>query len=117
MQLPSKYKLCPGKSQSIRCLTKRILQTHTIDSPVARNFAYVYAVISVGILVYGYVLYQHRITMIRRRDPGHFDQIAGPVIISAFLFCAMLANFVIRVRELRKEGVTIPGLAFLMPYL
>jgi hypothetical protein len=56
--------------------------------------------------------------MIRRRDPGHFgasplilcwpweylrdsdslilDQIAGPVIISAFLFCAILANFVIR---------------------
>ena len=25
-----------------------------------------------GIQVYGYILYQHRITMIRRRDPGHF---------------------------------------------
>jgi hypothetical protein len=57
--------------------------------------------------------------MIRRRDPGPFgaslyailrraweplrgitmrftDQIAGPVIISAFLFFAMLANFIFR---------------------
>ncbi|KAH9167876.1 hypothetical protein EDB89DRAFT_1649848 [Lactarius sanguifluus] len=85
--------------------------------PIARNFAYVYAAISVGILIYGYAIYQHRITMIRRRDPGHFDQIAGPVIISAFLFFAVLANFIFRVRELRKQNVTIPGLAFLTQYL
>jgi len=85
--------------------------------PVARNFAYLYAVISVGILVYGYTLYQRRITMIRRRDPGNFDQIAGPVIISALLFFAILANFILRVRELRKGGVTIPGLAFMTQYL
>ncbi|KIM84178.1 hypothetical protein PILCRDRAFT_33227, partial [Piloderma croceum F 1598] len=42
------------------------------DNEVARMFAYTYAVISVGVLIYGYLLYQHRITMIRRRDPGHF---------------------------------------------
>lgn len=85
--------------------------------PIARSFAYVYALVSIGIMVYGYALYQHRITMIRRRDPGHFDQITGPVIISAFLFFALLANFILRVRELRREGVTIPGLAFLMPFI
>jgi len=85
--------------------------------PIARNFAYLYAVISIGILFYGYALYQRRITMIRRRDPGSFDQIAGPVIISAFLFFAVLANFIFRVRELRKGNVTIPGLAFLTHYL
>ena len=58
---------------------------------VARNFAYVYAAISVGVLVrvyfdsfqrsvvqtlaiqiYGYAVYQRRITMIRKRDPGNF---------------------------------------------
>lgn len=62
---------------------------------IARNFAYTYAAISVGVLVscarsvdtgrtpltthnvckvYGYVVYQRRITMIRKRDPGHFGQ-------------------------------------------
>ncbi|KIY43904.1 hypothetical protein FISHEDRAFT_52255 [Fistulina hepatica ATCC 64428] len=63
---------------------------------VARNFAYAYAVISCGVLIYGYVLYQHRLTKIRRRDPGHFDAIAGPVIISSLLFIAVLSNFWMR---------------------
>ncbi|KAJ3927269.1 MAG: hypothetical protein NXY57DRAFT_642674 [Lentinula lateritia] len=67
---------------------------------VARNFAYTYAVISIIVMVYGYGLYQHRITMIRRRDPGHFDAMAGPVLVSILLFFAILANFIIRVREL-----------------
>ncbi|KAH8117788.1 hypothetical protein DFH11DRAFT_1723811 [Phellopilus nigrolimitatus] len=78
------------------------------EDSVARKFAYVYALISVGVLVYGWAVYQKRITMIRRRDPGHFDQIAGPVIISALLFFAVLANFIIRVREMRRKGVPIP---------
>ncbi|EIW84302.1 hypothetical protein CONPUDRAFT_50017 [Coniophora puteana RWD-64-598 SS2] len=66
------------------------------DEPVARNFAYVYALISIGVLIYGYLLYQRRITMIRKRDPGHYDQILGPVIVSALLFFAVLANFIVR---------------------
>ncbi|KAF8972193.1 hypothetical protein BDZ97DRAFT_1752785 [Flammula alnicola] len=76
---------------------------------IARRFAYVYAFISVCVLVYGYGLYQHRISMIRRRDPGHFDALAGPVILSIALFTAVLANFIIRVRELHQKGIPIPG--------
>ncbi|CAK5268369.1 unnamed protein product, partial [Mycena citricolor] len=77
--------------------------------PIARSFAYVYALISVGVLIYGYLLYQHRITMIRKRDPGHFDMLIGPVVVSAALFFAVLANFLIRVRELRDKNIPIPG--------
>ncbi|EMD33969.1 hypothetical protein CERSUDRAFT_159311 [Gelatoporia subvermispora B] len=80
---------------------------------VARNFAYTYAAISIGILIYGYAVYQHRITLIRKRHPGHFDQIAGPVTISVLLFCAILANFIIRIRELQRKEIPIPGLSFL----
>jgi len=79
------------------------------DNPVARTFAYAYAVISVGVLAYGYFLYQHRITMIRRRYPGPFDMLHGPVIVSVLLFFAVLANFLIRVRELQRKNVPIPG--------
>ncbi|KDQ57056.1 hypothetical protein JAAARDRAFT_194239 [Jaapia argillacea MUCL 33604] len=75
---------------------------------VARTFAYVYAAISVMVMVYGYFIYQHRITMIRRRDPGSFDAIWGPILISAALFSAVLANFVIRVQELRRRGTIHP---------
>ncbi|KAH7106316.1 hypothetical protein BKA62DRAFT_290392 [Auriculariales sp. MPI-PUGE-AT-0066] len=70
---------------------------------VTRYFAYTYAVFSVLIMGYGYVVYQHRITMIRRRDPGHFDQILGPVVICALLFVAILSNFLIRWREARSH--------------
>ncbi|KAI0784304.1 hypothetical protein C8Q75DRAFT_780861 [Abortiporus biennis] len=80
---------------------------------IARDFAYVYAAISVVVIVYGYAVYQRRITMIRKRDPGHFDQIAGPIIISVFLFFAVLTNFIIRVRELQRKKIPIPGLTFL----
>ncbi|EPT01625.1 hypothetical protein FOMPIDRAFT_1036128 [Fomitopsis schrenkii] len=78
---------------------------------ISRYFAYAYAVISVGILVYGYAVYQHRITLIRKRDPGSFDQILGPVVISILLFIAVLANFVIRVRELQRQNADVPGLS------
>ncbi|KAG1781720.1 hypothetical protein EV702DRAFT_1193194 [Suillus placidus] len=80
---------------------------------VARRFAYAYALISIGVVVYGFVIYQNRITMIRKRDPGHYDHIVGPVFLSALLFFAVLANFVIRVRELQSKEVPIPGLEFL----
>jgi len=86
---------------------------------IARRFAYVYAFISVAILIYGYMLYQRRISMIRRRDPGHFDALAGPIILSIALFCAVLANFIIRVRELQKKEIPIPGsdlLAYLLAF-
>ncbi|EIN10051.1 hypothetical protein PUNSTDRAFT_102032 [Punctularia strigosozonata HHB-11173 SS5] len=81
---------------------------------IARDFAYVYAFISVAVLVYGYAIYQHRITMIRRRDPGHFNEIVGPVVISALLFFAVLTNFIMRVRELHRKNVPIPGLSLFM---
>ncbi|EPQ52723.1 hypothetical protein GLOTRDRAFT_140362 [Gloeophyllum trabeum ATCC 11539] len=78
---------------------------NTSKDQIARNFAYVYAGLSVAIVVYGYLLYQYRITLIRRRDPNHFDQIWGPIVISIALFCAVLANFILRVRELRQSEV------------
>ncbi|KAF7771693.1 hypothetical protein Agabi119p4_6004 [Agaricus bisporus var. burnettii] len=79
---------------------------------IATLFAYIYAVISICTLVYGWAIYQYRITLIRRRDPGHFDSPAGPVILSIALFFAVLSNFVIRVRDLRSKGVPIPGAEF-----
>jgi hypothetical protein len=61
---------------------------------ITRYFSYAYAVISMGVIVsallssflmsyswrrqvYGYLLYQHRITLIRRRDPGHFGEVSS----------------------------------------
>ncbi|KAI0322133.1 hypothetical protein OF83DRAFT_1095407 [Amylostereum chailletii] len=96
-------------NMSILIGTLAIALFNASQDSVARRFAYFYAVISGGILVYGYAMYQHRITKIRRRDPGHFDELVGPIVISAFLFFAILANFVIRAQELQRKGIPIPG--------
>ncbi|KAG9013950.1 hypothetical protein FRB95_011864 [Tulasnella sp. JGI-2019a] len=71
---------------------------------VARNLAYTYAFISLSTLCYSYVLYQRRVTMIRRRDPSHFDALVGPVLICVALFVAVLTNFIIRLREYQKQN-------------
>ncbi|WWC90651.1 uncharacterized protein L201_005587 [Kwoniella dendrophila CBS 6074] len=41
------------------------------DSP-ARWFAFAYAIISAGVLVYGWAIFQKRLTMISARDAGNF---------------------------------------------
>jgi len=69
---------------------------------ISLYFGYIYALISCGVIVYGYVVYQKRVTMIRKRDPGSFDQLWGPVIISALLFVAVATNFCIRLGEFQK---------------
>ncbi|KAK2460274.1 hypothetical protein APHAL10511_007663 [Amanita phalloides] len=79
---------------------------------IARRFAYVYALISIAVLIYAYGLYQYRVTMILRRDPGYFDAQIGPIVISIALFVAILANFVLRVREMHKNGTPFPGTSF-----
>jgi len=76
---------------------------------IATNFAIFYAGVSIAVLVYAFALYQYRITMIRRRDPGHFDAPTVPVILGILLFFAVLSNFVIRVRELGEKEIPIPG--------
>lgn len=83
--------------------TMALILFNAASDAVTRYMAYAYAAISIGVLAYGYAVYQHRITMIRRKDPGHFDQIVGPVIICALLFIAVLANFLIRLRESRAK--------------
>ncbi|KAF8313654.1 hypothetical protein DL93DRAFT_2080983 [Clavulina sp. PMI_390] len=76
---------------------------------VAQNFAMFYGAVSLFIVVYGYAVYQQRITMIRKRYGGNFDQLLGPIIISVLLFVAVLSNFIIRYRELKRGSVPHTG--------
>ncbi|KAK1927237.1 putative vacuole fusion, non-autophagic-related protein [Papiliotrema laurentii] len=70
---------------------------------LARYFALAYAVISVGILVYGWAIFQKRLTLISTRDPGSFDNLWGPLFICLALFVAILANFIFRVHQAREH--------------
>jgi len=80
-----------------------LFNTAPKDDSVARAFSYVYAAISLGVLVYGFALYQWRITLIRRKDASQFVSLVGPVLISVVLFSAVLVNFIVRVRQVRKD--------------
>ncbi|BEI93999.1 uncharacterized protein CcaverHIS019_0604580 [Cutaneotrichosporon cavernicola] len=85
------------------------------DHP-ARWFALAYAIIAAATLIYGYVLYQKRLTMIASRYPGSFDVLVGPLLICGSLFVVILANFIFRLAEARKEheplGVGASPLSF-----
>ncbi|WVO21585.1 uncharacterized protein IAS62_002894 [Cryptococcus decagattii] len=72
------------------------------DSP-ARWFAFAYALISAGVLVYGWAIFQKRLTMISARDSGNFDLLWGPIFICLALFIAVLANFIFRLHEAKKH--------------
>ncbi|KAL7422553.1 hypothetical protein Q5752_003201 [Cryptotrichosporon argae] len=69
---------------------------------LGKAFAGAYAVIAIGVLIYGYALYQHRITLISTRHAGNFDSPWGPVIITLVLAVAIAANFGTRVAEVRR---------------
>lgn len=58
---------------------------------------------SVGILIYGWAIFQSRLTRISARDGTSFDVLLGPMLICAALFIAILANFVFRVQESHKH--------------
>lgn len=72
------------------------------DSP-ARWFAFAYALISAGVLIYGWAIFQKRLTMISARDSGNFDLLWGPIFICLALFIAILANFIFRLHEAKKH--------------
>ncbi|RXK41106.1 hypothetical protein M231_01509 [Tremella mesenterica] len=72
------------------------------DSP-ARYFALAYAFISAAVLIYGWAIFQKRLTMISARDPRSFDLLVGPLLICAALFIAVLANFIFRLQEARQH--------------
>lgn len=77
---------------------------------IARFSGLLYALISVGLLAYGWYVYQKRVTMIKNRDPGHFDDFIGPVIICLALFTAVSLNFYLKFQQLSVTNFwAVPG--------
>ena len=56
-----------------------------------------------AILIYGWAIYQQRLTRISARDGNSFDVLAGPLLICGALFVAILANFIFRAQEAHKQ--------------
>ncbi|KAI3624106.1 hypothetical protein GLX27_002880 [Malassezia furfur] len=79
----------PGPEQSYQM---RMFRT-------VRTFGIIYALISVMTLLWGLYNYQRRITLIKSKWPGSFDDMIGPPVVCAATFIAILANFIISVKQ------------------
>lgn len=62
----------------------------------SKSFGLVYSSISAITIVYGYYIYQRRLDLIKSKSPSHFDQLIGPILISASLFICICYNFYIK---------------------
>ncbi|KAL7411284.1 hypothetical protein BDY24DRAFT_397284 [Mrakia frigida] len=71
---------------------------------ITKALAGAYGGIAFAVLIYGYLVFQKRITLISKRSGEHFDEIVFPVLISVAIFIAILTNFILRIIEFRKHG-------------
>ncbi|EPQ31046.1 uncharacterized protein PFL1_01235 [Pseudozyma flocculosa PF-1] len=69
-----------------------------------KTFGTVYAAIAVLTLLWGLYSYQRRVTLIKQKWPGDFDDLVGPPLICAVLFVAVLLNFIVRVQQHNLES-------------
>lgn len=75
-----------------------------LSSGSIKAFGAVYAGIAVLTLLWGLYSYQRRVTLIKTKYPGNFDDLVGPPLICAALFVAVLLNFIIRVKQHNYES-------------
>lgn len=75
-----------------------------MSSGSIKAFGAIYAGIAVLTLLWGLYSYQRRVTLIKTKYPGNFDDLIGPPLICAALFVAVLLNFIIRVKQRDYES-------------
>ncbi|SPO28769.1 related to VTC1  len=75
-----------------------------LSSGSIKAFGAIYAAIAVLTLFWGLYSYQRRVTLIKTKYPGNFDDLIGPPLICAALFIAVLLNFIIRVKQRDYES-------------
>lgn len=85
-------------------------------SPSGRVIGAMYAVISVGMAIWGYYVYQYRNHLIRNRSPEHFDAFSGPIFLCFAMMASLVINFFWKYSELAQ---THPHLVpqFIMAYV
>ncbi|WFD36692.1 hypothetical protein MCUN1_003579 [Malassezia cuniculi] len=66
---------------------------------VVRNFGIIYSVIAAAVLLWGLYSYQRRVTLIKSRWAGSFDDLIGPPVVCVACFIAVLANYIIALKQ------------------
>ncbi|KAL1916600.1 uncharacterized protein VTP21DRAFT_5791 [Calcarisporiella thermophila] len=64
---------------------------------IGRYAGLIYAIISLTSMIYSLGLYERRRDMIRKRDPGPYDDLVGPTVLCVALFASVLLNSYLKV--------------------
>jgi uncharacterized membrane protein YidH (DUF202 family) len=56
--------------------------------------------ISIAFCVYSLWIYIKRASMIRRRDPGPYEDKVGPVVLGVLLAVSIIVNFIVKLYDL-----------------
>ncbi|KAI9598964.1 VTC domain-containing protein [Syncephalis fuscata] len=75
---------------------------------VGRTAGVIFTVISMGILIYALYLYIWRSNRIRAREPGPYDDRAGPSVLVGVILAAVLINFYLKFSSLQDTPSTGP---------
>ncbi|RIA93067.1 VTC domain-containing protein [Glomus cerebriforme] len=74
------------------------------DDRVGYICGFMYAIISIIVLIYSLVKYNKRLTMINNRDPGPYDDVLAPPLVCIALFFAVGINFYLKYNPTMVEG-------------
>jgi uncharacterized membrane protein YidH (DUF202 family) len=58
--------------------------------------------VSICFIIYALKQYTSRAGMIRRREPGPYEDLTGPTILAIMLMVSIFANFVLKLYQLSK---------------
>lgn len=65
------------------------------NEALATNLAYIYFVLTLFCLGWGYYIYNKRLALIRARDGKHLDAPLGPLVVSVGVIIAITINFIV----------------------
>jgi hypothetical protein len=60
--------------------------------------------VAISFIVYALFQYTKRAAMIKRKDPGPYEDLIGPVVLSLMLMLCIFMNFFVKIMEVFKDG-------------
>ena len=85
-------------------VTLATIATAIVSFAESNEWSQIYGLImmpvSIGFCGYALYIYMERANMIRRKDPGPYEQKIGPIVLAALLAVTIVANFIIKIYDI-----------------
>ena len=63
--------------------------------------------VAIAFCVYSLYMYMKRASMIRRKDPGPYEDKIGPILLASMLSLAILVNFCVKIYDFNNKHKVI----------